>query len=219
MSRKRQGNESEMLTGRRMVACVDSPMCQWMSAYWQHAAQRRIARRHWHFLYERQPSGAGAISGAATKVGSTFSNGISMSIHVPVFFYGGLINERMLARLGIDARAREVAALDGYQLTIAPWMNVEPSDDGRSFGVVMQMTHSELARIYSQLKVEYAPIPVTADVSGRPVAALCYVVAQPYAVSQADAPYVETLLEAADELGFPAWYLERIRSYLPPTSA
>lgn len=134
---------------------------------------------------------------------------------VTVFFYGGLINPDMLERLGIAPRAQTRAVLDDFALTISPWVNVEPAPDAQVFGVLMEMSHEELAHIYGQLKVAYAPYPVLVQTpDGSRLAALCYIAGQ-MDHGQAEAGHVQTLLDAAEKLDFPQWYLERIRSFLP----
>lgn len=132
-----------------------------------------------------------------------------------VFFYGGLINPKMLERLGVASREQTPATLPHHALTISPWVNVEPAEQGEVFGVVMDMTDKELASIYGQLKVAYHPetVEVRFD-NGRTAQVACYVAA-PMTPAQADEGHVRMLLEAAEARAFPAWYLDRIRSYLP----
>lgn len=141
-----------------------------------------------------------------------------MQRYVSVFFYGGLINPKMLEKLGVSARTQAVAVLLHYHLTISPWVNVEPSEGGQVYGVVMEMTHAELDKIYSQLKVKYVPVAVAVTQGDKTVPALSYMADEPMTPAQAEEGHVRMLLEAAQQRAFPAWYLERIRSYLPPRS-
>lgn len=140
-----------------------------------------------------------------------------MTTEVLVFFYGGLINPRMLDRVGINPLHRENAALAGFELTISPYVNVRPCNSGAVFGQLMGVSHDDLERVYAQLKVKYLPHPVLASCAdGRHVPALCYI-APEMPEGQAGHDHVMMLLEAAQELAFPGWYLDRIRSFLPPT--
>jgi hypothetical protein len=138
-----------------------------------------------------------------------------MSRSVPVFFYGGLINPALLDRLGIPRRERTPAMLPGYELVIRPWVNLEPVDLGVAYGVVMDMSGEELDRIYSQLAIRYAPAPVVVVHGRRVAAATCYFAAESMVRAQAEEGHVRVLLEAAEALGLPEWYLGRIRSFLP----
>ena len=131
------------------------------------------------------------------------------------FFYGGLINPEVMQRVGMKPRSQEIAMLPGYELQIAPWVNLVPNPRAVAYGLLMLVSHRELSHVYGQLKAPYVPFPVLAqDKEGRLRTALCYLSPgmQP---GQADASHVENLLHPASRLGFPEWYLEKIRSYLP----
>lgn len=138
-----------------------------------------------------------------------------MSSEVLVFFYGGLINQRMLERVGINPSHRESATLAGFELTIRPYVNLRACNAGVVFGQLMTVSHENLERVYAQLKVKYLPYPVlTLSAEGSHVPALCYI-AGAMPDSQAEREHVMMLLEAAERLAFPAWYLDRIRAFLP----
>lgn len=140
-----------------------------------------------------------------------------MSSEVLVFFYGGLINPRMLARVAMNPAHRENATLAGFELTIRPYVNLRVCETGTTFGQLMRVSHEDLERVYAQLKVKYLPYPVLAlSAEGRHVPALCYIAGEmPDAVAERD--HVMMLLETAQQLAFPSWYLERIRGFLPPS--
>ncbi len=131
------------------------------------------------------------------------------------FFYGGLINPEVMQRVGMSPQRQELATLSGYELQIAPWVNLVPNPRSVSYGLLMLVSHRELSHVYGQLKAAYFPFPVLAqDQKGRLRTALCYLSPnmQP---AQAEASHVENLLRPAESLGFPEWYIDRIRGYLP----
>lgn len=135
------------------------------------------------------------------------------------FFYGGLINPEIMARVGLTPRSRETATLSGYELRIAPLVNLYPQPECIVHGLLLNVTHRELHHVYSQLKAIYLPYPVltvTPDGKFRP--ALCYIVPN-MAEGQAEADHVMALLRPAEALGFPESYLARIRSFLPPAAS
>ena len=132
------------------------------------------------------------------------------------FFYGGLINPEVMARVGFRPRRQAVSILPGYELRIAPLVNLVANPLESAYGLLLESTHDELARVYGQLKATYLPFPVvTHDTDGHVRAALCYIVPD-MAPGQAEAEHVLALLRPAERLGFPEHYLERIRSFLPP---
>ena len=142
-----------------------------------------------------------------------------MTSSVLGFFYGGLINPEVMARVGWKPRRREVASLPGYELRIAPLVNLVPNPLETAYGLLLESTHEELALVYGQLKATYLPFPVAAhDAEGRVRPALCYIVPD-MAPGQAEADHVLALLRPAEQIGFPDHYLEKIRSFLPPGPA
>lgn len=89
----------------------------------------------------------------------------------------------------------------------------------RTHGAMTEVTHEDLARLYSNLEelfgLKYLPEPVLAeafDGTVRPV--LCYI-----APRMDDAPatieYVGQLAEAARCIGLPEWYAELVDSFGP----
>jgi cation transport regulator ChaC len=138
-----------------------------------------------------------------------------MKSSVWVFFYGGLINPRMLDKVGMKPTRQEPATLAGFDIRISPYVNLVRSGGHTVFGLLMEVTHAELEHTYSQLKARYLPQAViVSDSAGELRAALCYI--SPHMPpGQAEAEHVETLATAGESLGFPQWYLTRIRSFLP----
>ncbi|MGH8187251.1 MAG: gamma-glutamylcyclotransferase, partial [Steroidobacteraceae bacterium] len=106
----------------------------------------------------------------------------------------------------------------GFDLRISPYVNLVRNPDAIVFGLLMEVSRSELQQAYSRLKAVYVPEAVlVTDTSGRLVPALCYVVPD-MPPGQAEVDHVLMLATAAEELGFPQWYVDRIRSFLPRQS-
>lgn len=138
-----------------------------------------------------------------------------MTSSVWVFFYGGLINPAMLDKVGMKPKRQEPATLSGFDIRISPYVNLVRSAGQTVFGVLMEVTYAELEHTYSQLKARYLPEAViVSDSTGRLRPALCYIVSD-MPPGQAEVDHVEVLATAAESLGFPDWYLARIRSFLP----
>jgi hypothetical protein len=138
-----------------------------------------------------------------------------MTSSVWVFFYGGIINPKMLEKVGMKPTRQEPATLPGFDIRISPYVNLVRSPGHTVFGMLMEVTHAELDHTYSQLKARYLPEAViVCDSKGHLRPALCYIVPD-MPPGQAAADHVEMLATAAESLGFPAWYLAKIRSFLP----
>ena len=140
---------------------------------------------------------------------------------VLTFFYGSYMNRSVLAEVGLEPQRFDTARLPGYDITIGPLANLVAAAERTVYGVLASTTHAELERLYSHardvLGGVYRPVPVLAvTLEEEVVPALCYIAASlPQAPASAD--YVGRVLAPARELGFPAWYLRRLESFLPPS--
>jgi hypothetical protein len=138
-----------------------------------------------------------------------------MNSSVWVFFYGGLINPRILDKVGMKPTRQEPATLSGFDIRISPYVTLVRSAGHIVFGLLMEVTHAELQHMYSQLKARYFPEAlVVSDAAGCLRPALCYRVWD-MPPGQAEVDHVEALATAAESCGFPQWYLAKIRSFLP----
>lgn len=140
-------------------------------------------------------------------------------MRVWVFFYGTLMSPGVLIEQGVTPGRIVPARLNGFELSIRPRVNLAPSDRSCVYGVITEVTHEDLARLYLDLEerlgLKYLPEAVLAealDGTLRPV--LCYV-----APHMDDAPaakeYVHELAEAVRAAGLPEWYAELVESLGP----
>jgi len=136
-----------------------------------------------------------------------------------VFFYGSYIDTNVLGELDLVPDEVEVASLAGFDLRIRPLANLVRSEERTVFGINVRATHAQLKRLYHHaehvLGDVYLPEAVltrTRDGVLRP--ALTYV-SPNRSEEPADPAYVARIAGPAREYGFPAWYLERIESFLP----
>ena len=130
-----------------------------------------------------------------------------------VFFYGGIMNPLVMARLGLQPRSQTPAILPGFDITFAPLVNLVRSSMDVVFGVLAELPHAEIAHAYSLLRTPYDPEPVLAfDALQRVRPALCYI-AHGMAPASSDQEQVNNLLAAVEDLGFPGWYLSKIRRF------
>ncbi len=131
------------------------------------------------------------------------------------FFYGGLINPEVQQTVGLKVRRQAVATLANYALTFEPWVNLRRSPGDCVYGLLMEVSHEDLATAYAKLKVRYLPWPVVAWADdGGLHPALCYI-APHMAAGPIDAEHVENLAKPAEALGFPPAYVASIRRFAP----
>jgi hypothetical protein len=136
-----------------------------------------------------------------------------------VFFYGSYMNRRVLAEVQLAPEELEPARVAGWDIQIRPRANLVRSETSVVHGVLARATHDELTRLYahaqSVLGELYLPEAVLAETrAGVWRAALCYVCPE-MTPHQADAAYVDRIVDAACELGLPAGYVTRLESFRP----
>jgi hypothetical protein len=141
---------------------------------------------------------------------------------IGAFFYGSFIRPEVMARGGLrpqDVDA-QVARLNGFDIHVSPHANLSQSDRHCVYGVLVQLTHDELDRLYSAdgvgVFLPEAVVVETADGAVRP--ALCFIPPAP-GDAPADPEYLDELIEAADGYGFPSWYVERLNGLRTPAPA
>jgi hypothetical protein len=136
------------------------------------------------------------------------------------FFYGGYMNPEVLKASGTTPEACEVGYIEGHGLTVGPIANLVETEGARAYGLLARLSHSDLNVLYggapAALKgAVYLPEAVlvhTAD--GRAIPALTYI--SPALSGEAPEPeYIEKLLDAAEEIGLPSYYLTRIKNFAP----
>ena len=135
---------------------------------------------------------------------------------VQVFFYGSFMNREVLARSAVAPERLEAARLWGHDIRIAPLANLVRSDERCVYGVLCELTHAELDRLFGEARFgTYRPQAVLVETSrGGLVPALCYV-APAAAAEPAAADYLDRIVVAGRQQEFPDWYVARLESFRP----
>jgi hypothetical protein len=137
---------------------------------------------------------------------------------ITVFFYGSYIDRNVLAEVSVSPLRWEVGRLAGYELVVQPRANLNRSEADTVYGVVASATHTELQRLYTEhslgaLEEPYFPEAVLVEsLTGSWMPALCYI-AHSMPPRPAASVYIDRIVASASGLGFPAWYIERIRRW------
>lgn len=140
---------------------------------------------------------------------------------VQVFFYGSFMNLKVLEEAGLKKRPFAPACIHGYELTVQPHANITESGDGVVYGILANMTHSELEVLYgghlaSITDAPYHPEAMLVFTRGGKIAPAMVYIATDMKPGIADGAYIDRLIKAASDYGFPAWYRERIASFKAP---
>jgi hypothetical protein len=132
---------------------------------------------------------------------------------IDVFFYGLFMDVELLRGKGIEPADVRPASVRGFSLRIGRRATLAPAANGIAYGLVMELTHDEVEKLYAEPSVrEYRPEAVLvelADGSRRP--ALCFNLARGPAAADANAEYAAKLRALAGRVGLPADYVRSIR--------
>jgi hypothetical protein len=134
-----------------------------------------------------------------------------------VFFYGSFINLDVLGRVDYVPERFEVARLAGFDIQISPLANLVRAEQQCVYGLLATATHDELRRLYDYardgLGGTYLPEAVLVEtLAGTWRPALCYIAAalEPGLPSN---EYIDRIVNAARQHGFPPWYVARLEAF------
>jgi hypothetical protein len=128
-----------------------------------------------------------------------------------VFFYGLFMDPELLGGKGLQPENARRACVRGMRLRIGERAALEPDPDGVVYGMLFELTHGDIERLYAEPSVApYRPEAVLAEPDkGEPVAALCYNL--PFApTDEPNLEYARKLRELATRLDLPAGYVSSI---------
>ena len=133
------------------------------------------------------------------------------------FFYGSYINKNVLKDVNIFLDKWEAAKLPGFDITIKPYANLIKSAKDCVYGILTQLTHDELKRLYFHAEEVFHEIYLPEAVlvqtfDDKWVTSLCYI-CQNMEEKPADKNYVERIVQPAKEYNFPLWYIEKLESF------
>jgi len=133
------------------------------------------------------------------------------------FFYGSYINQSVLKEVNIFPEKIETAALYGYDIVIKPYANLIKSAKGCVYGILTQLTHEELKKLYSHAEDVfhelYEPEAVLVQTpDNKWIPALCYI-CHNMEERPADKDYIKRITDPAKEFGFPEWYIEKLKVF------
>jgi hypothetical protein len=133
---------------------------------------------------------------------------------VRTFLYGSYMNLNILGNMRVRPSHVEVARLRGFDIRIAPHANLIVSERDLVYGILVSVTHHDLDRLYGRTEAVLGSayhaegvLVETLHGSWRP--AMCYI-SHTMRPSTPSADYVASVVEAALQHGFPAWYVDRI---------
>ncbi len=130
---------------------------------------------------------------------------------VTCFFYGSYMDPDVLRKFGAQPGQPMRATLPGWRLTFTPHANLLRGD-GTAQGVVYQLPHAEIERLYGPdgYVTSYKPVPVLVELDGRQAVAMTFV--EDAEEAAPDGPYLESFLAICARMGLPAEYLDAVKA-------
>ena len=124
-----------------------------------------------------------------------------------VFFYGLNMDADLLSSKGVVPRNPRLALIEDHVVILGAKAMLLRSRGGRAYGMLFQLTHREMDRLYVGLH-DYRPEPfmaivTSADEIARPVAAISMVHRDPPADSNHDPVYCARWKDLVRQLGIP----------------
>ena len=131
---------------------------------------------------------------------------------MPVFFYGLFMDADLLRGKGLDPVNVRTARVAGMRLRIGHRAALVESAGSTTHGVLMELTHEEIERLYDDPGVAgFRPEAVIAErADGSTVAALCYNLPAAPRADERNPEYASKLRALATRLKLPASYIESL---------
>ncbi|WP_274475513.1 gamma-glutamylcyclotransferase family protein [Mangrovimonas aestuarii] len=131
-----------------------------------------------------------------------------------VFFYGLFMDVDTLAKKGINPSNPRKGYLKDYTLKIGNKASLIKCDNGRAYGIMMEMDNEEVIKLYSEKSVSnYKPeiVEIITD-SNEHIMATCYILSADL-LTGTNQLYAKLLHELAKKLNFPNEYLDQITKH------
>ena len=130
-----------------------------------------------------------------------------------VFFYGLFMNTDILTKNGLKPSNPRKGYLNDYALKIGNRASLIPSENEKSYGVVITVDDEAVHSLYAEASVaDYIPEEVLVVLNGNEsVKAVCYNL-PPELLTGTNVSYAQSLYKLAKQNDFPEEYLMHIES-------
>ena len=131
---------------------------------------------------------------------------------INVFFYGLFMDAELLRSKGTLPKNIRRAKVHGFELRIGKRAALLRRADSLAHGILMELTHEELEKLYSDASVRaYFPEAILAQLDdGSMIPALCFNLVEPPAADEHNSEYAAKLRDLAGRLDLPADYVKTI---------
>ena len=139
-----------------------------------------------------------------------------------IFFYGLFMDRAHLEANGLNPTVLGVAELPKYRIHIGDRATLVPSESGRAYGIVMELSSVEAKALYAEPSVQaYQPEAVSVVMldGGDRLEVLCYNLPPAEGLVGANPAYAEALAGLSASLGLDAGYVREISAFADEDSS
>lgn len=131
---------------------------------------------------------------------------------IDAFFYGLFMDIDVLRDCGVVPINPRRAYVENFALRIGQRATLVPSAGGRAYGMLFELTHAELERLYGAPGLEqYRSEAVSVHpLEGTPTPALCYNLREALLPHERNQEYAARLQRVLSKLEFPQEYVASI---------
>jgi len=142
-----------------------------------------------------------------------YSSRFMVARRIDVFFYGLFMDADLLRAKGVNPTNIRPASAPGFTLRIGQRATLLRNPHGLAHGILMELTHSEVDRLYAEPSVQaYRPEALLCKLDdGSQLPALCFNLVEPPRPEEANSEYAAKLRNLAARLGLPSDYVNSIQ--------
>jgi AIG2-like family len=129
-----------------------------------------------------------------------------------IFFYGSFMDLEILRTLGVVPQTFENAELKNWRITFSPMATLVRSERDSVYGAIAELSRTEVRKLYSRDDLKhYKPVDISVSTKrSKSVPAQVYI-SEPQMGQKPSVEYLQRVIRAAESLGFPSVYLEKLR--------
>jgi hypothetical protein len=132
---------------------------------------------------------------------------------IDVFFYGLFMDAELLRNKGTSPQNIRRAGAPGFALRIGKRATLWPDRNGSAYGMLMELTHEEIDKLYSEDSVrQYRPEAILVQLDdGSRIAALTFNLVESPHADERNSEYAARLRELARQIELPTDYVNGIQ--------
>lgn len=122
------------------------------------------------------------------------------------------MDREFLRTLGVVPKTFETAELKNWNITFSPTATLIPSKGDTVYGAVAELSRTQAKTLYSREDMKpYHPVDIQVETKGDTRVPVQTYISKPGAGQKPSVEYLQRVIRAAENLGFPQAYLAKLR--------